>query len=215
MNIRKNTIGWLLNLANRADKISCKEQFYAIKKKLLLKHGTFIGEEIQHIRKECYSCEGTGKFKCEWKQTESCWGCGGTGVFEQYWTRLDKYKLGNYFFHNPTKKQYEYEPLFEKTALPLITGYIHHKTPKYRIGTEAMYWLLLIYDYAHFKKMFGTLGYLGNIRTPIVFLANLSFNIKLKWKFDVWTRNNGWFWQNKEPDWKVERAYDETEDLPF
>lgn len=188
-------LGWLLHLANRDMKMSCKEQFYAVKKTLLIKYGTKLGEEIQHIRKECRSCDATGVFKCEWKQREVCFSCNGSGVYEEYWTRLDKYKLGNYSFHNPTKRQYVYNPLFEQIALPIIIGYINHKTPKYRIGTEAMYWLFFIYDFNHFKKMFGTLGYHGNIRTPMVFFANLFFNVR-QWKFDwLWKKNN------HEPEW--------------
>ena len=200
--IKKYILGWLLHLANRDVKIYCKEQFYAIKKNLLTKYGTKLGEEIQHIRKECYSCDGTGRYKCDWKLTESCWSCAGTGVYEQYWTRLDKYKFGGYTFHNPTKKQYDYQPLFEGEALPVITGYIHHKTPKYRMADEALYWLLLIYDRKTLKKLIGSIGYVKNIRTPMVFLASIIFNIRHeKWK--------------KEPDWKTERVFDDVNELPF
>jgi hypothetical protein len=215
--IKKYILGWLLHLANRDVGIFYKEQFYAIKKKLLLKYGTYLGEEIQHIRKECYSCDSTGIFKCDWKLSETCFNCRGTGVYEQYWTRLDKYKLGRYTFHNPTKRQYEYEPLFEKIELPLIIGYIHHKSPKYRMGTEAKLWLFLIYDYAIFKKMTnGHIGYKGNIKTPLVFITALNFNIKHEWTFKIWSKEDGWFWQKeKEPEWKTERAFNDDHELPF
>jgi len=200
--IRKYILGWLLHLANRDVSIYSKEQFYTIKKNLLTKYGTKLGEEIQHIRKECHSCNSTGIFRCTWKQKETCWSCNGTGIYQEYWTRLDKYKLGNYTFHNPTKRQHEYEPLFEQIALPVITGYIHHKSPKYRLGAEAMYWLFLIYDRKHFKKIFGMIGYPGNVRTPMVFFANISFKCKHEWRIEKG------FWTRKEEDLDIG-------DLPF
>ena len=185
---------------------------------LLLMYGTNVGEEIQHIHKECHSCNGTGKFKSNWKPTETCWSCCGSGVYENYWTRLVKYKLGNYYFHNPINRQYTYEPLFEGKSLPVITGYIHHKAPKYRMGTEAMYWLFLIYDFKHFKKLFGMFGYKGNIRTPMVFFANISFHIRNdKWSIDIWTKEKGWIWNRKKDNhWEQHgtESYD-TDNLPF
>ncbi len=83
------------------------------------------------------------------------------------------------------------------------------------MGTEAMYWLLLIYDFKHFKKMFGYFGYPGNVRTPMVFIANILFKLKHEWNLVIWTRSEGWIWK-KQPEWKAERSYDnDTDDLPF
>lgn len=209
MIIRKYILGFLLNLANRDADMITKDKFYPIKNRILLKYGTRVGEEIQHIRKECYSCDGTGVFRCEWKPKESCWSCGGTGVYEQYWTRLDKYKLGKWYFHNPTKRQYEYEPLFEGVALPVIKGYIHHDRPKYRLGREAMLWLFLMYDRSAYKKMLGSVGYCGNIRTPLVLIHSVAFKIK---QFD---------WEDFKDELKTKfkpkqkpTVY-ESEELPF
>lgn len=214
MHILKIILGRLLHLANRDVNFYCKEQFYAIKKNILTKYGTKIGEDIQHIRKECYSCNSTGTFRCDWKYAEPCFRCDGTGIYEEYWTRLDKYKLGNYEFHNPTKRQGVYNPLFEGIALPVITGYIHHKAPKHRMGAEAMYWLFLIYDFKHFKKMFGVFGYSGNIRSPMVLFASIAYKIRNEWKFDIYTKNKGWFWKRKEPDLEAaDNNY--SNDLPF
>lgn len=134
----KYIIGFLLQLANRDVDLVTKDKFYPLKQSLLKKYGKRIGEEIQHIKKECYSCDGTGIFSCDWKQPEKCWSCCGSGIFEQYWTRLERYKIGKWYFHNPTKKQFFYDPLFEGVSLPVIQGYIHHKKPKYRLGREAM-----------------------------------------------------------------------------
>lgn len=178
MMIKRYILGFLLHLANRDVDLITKDKFYPIKNRILLKYGTRVGEEIQHIRKECHSCDATGIYRSEYKPKETCWSCDGTGIYEQYWTRLDKYKLGKWYFHNPTKRQYEYEPLFEGVALPVIKGYIHHDRPKYRLGREAMLWLFLIYDRPAYKKMLGSVGYCGNIRTPLVLIHSIAFKIK-------------------------------------
>ena len=195
-------IGWLLHKANRDVPLLYKDRFYRIKHQILIKYGTKIGQEIQHIKKECWACDGSGIFKCEWKEPESCWSCRGTGVYEEFWSRLDKYKLGNWYFHNPIERLYKYEPLFEGEALPIIEGYIRHVKPKYRIGTECALWLFLFYDRETFWKFFGRIGYPSNKRTPLVIIGNLIFVSR---NFDL---------RDYLPTKNTKYEY-ETDDLPF
>lgn len=46
------------------------------------------------------------------------------------------------------------------------------------MADEAMYWLLLIYDFKTFRKVFGMIGYQGNVRTPMVFFAGITFKYR-------------------------------------
>jgi hypothetical protein len=174
----KYILGCLLHYANRYISFpNQREEFYKLKTKLLHKYGTKITTEIQHIKKECYQCDGTGIFKCNWKNDEPCWRCS-KGVYKEFWTRLDKYKLGKFYFHNPVERMYHYAPLFEGEALPIIEGYIEHKTPKYRIGRECLLWLFLLFAPKIFIKEICTIGSPHNKWTPLVILGNIIFNIR-------------------------------------
>lgn len=44
----------LLHYANRRPPTLREQEFYAIKEKILLRHGQKIGYDVQHIRKDCY-----------------------------------------------------------------------------------------------------------------------------------------------------------------
>ena len=176
--IVKYIIGWLLHYANRDIPFLARSQFYKLKTRLLLKYATKTGTDIQHIKKECYHCGGTGTFKCDWKLPEPCWRCMGSGVYDEFWSRLDKYNLGKWYFHNPVEIMYVYEPLFEGEALPMIEGYIHHKTPKYRLGKECALWLFLLFDRKSFRKELGRTGSPTNKRTPLVIISNAIFVLR-------------------------------------
>lgn len=175
--MKKKILGYLLHLANRDIPFLHKSDFYMLKQNLLDKHGNFVGMEIQHIKKECFSCEN-GVYISDYKEDEECFKCGGTGVYEEFWSRLLKYELGGYYFHRPIEKMTNYDPLFEGISLPIIEGYIHHKSPKFRVGTEACMWLFLIYDRFAFKRIFGHYGFPNGKRTPLVFLANLYWHLR-------------------------------------
>lgn len=166
-------LGFLLHYANRDIPFTRKDEFYKIKNRILKRYGNLLGIDIQHIRKDCYSCDSTGIFRSEWKQPERCWSCGGTGVYQEFWTRLEKYKVGKWYFHNPIERIYSYYPLFEGESNPLIEGFIHHKTPKYRFGTECALWLFVFFDFKTFWNKLGKSGYPNNKRTPLVFISNL------------------------------------------
>ncbi len=197
-------VGWLLHNANRDIPFLAKSQFYELKTRLLKKYATKVGTDIQHIKKDCWSCDSTGVFKSEWKMPEPCWSCYGTGVYEEFWTRLDKYKLGKWYFHNPVERMYKYEPLFEGESLPIIEGYIHHKAPKYRLGKECALWLFLLFDRKSFWKELGRTGSPTHKRTPLVIVDNAIFVFR---HFD---------WRDYFPKKKPKYNFDyDSDELPF
>lgn len=167
----KFILGYILHLANRDIPFLHKEKFYAIKTKLLKNHGTIICNEIQHIEKKCNTCDATGIYKCSYKLKETCWWCNGTGTYQEFWVRLEKYKLGNFYFHNPIQKSYTI--LFEGVSKP-IEGYIEHRAPKRRMGTEAALWLFLFFDFATFKSAISIYGYPSDKRNSTCIFGKLN-----------------------------------------
>ncbi|WP_291726149.1 hypothetical protein [Bernardetia sp.] len=206
MNPIIHILGYLFHYANRDIPLIAKQEFYELKQKLLKKYGTKVGQDIQHIKKDCYSCDATGWFSNEWKE-EPCWNCMGTGVYEEFWTKLDKYKLGKFTFHNPVERIYKHSKSFSEEIKPNIEGYISHKRPKYRVGTECAWWLFLFFDRKTFLKRFGKTGYPSHKRTPLVFLGNLIFRIRcFRWR-DLFPKKVS---QNSYSD-----LYYTDEELPF
>jgi len=165
----------LLHYANRRPPITRKQEFYAIKEKILAKYGRKIGYDVQHIRKDCYSCDETGMFRCDWKEPESCWKCGGTGVYEEFWTLLEKYQLVKYTFHRPISKVYE-NPGYQ--TFGKIEGYISHDTPGYYLHAECAFWLFLIYDRKTFFSYIGKVGFPSRKFTPMVILSTVIQKVR-------------------------------------
>lgn len=192
-------LSWMLHNANRNPGFCCRERFYSIKDRMLKKHGTLIGYDRQHIKKECYSCDSSGVFKCNWRLPEACWNCMGTGIYTEFWVLLAVYQFGSYEFHIPIERTYSAKHWISdpdnKAIRNYISGYINHKAPRFR--SECLLWLYLIYDFKTFKKIFGHIGYSRGY-WPMVFLFNTAFklrNLRLnpikwwskgQWKVDYW-----------------------------
>lgn len=192
----------LLHYANRRPPTLREQEFYAIKEKILLRHGRKIGYDVQHIRKDCYSCDEAGMFRCDWKMPEPCWNCGGTGVYDEFWTLLEKYQLGKYTFHRPVSKVYE-NPGYQ--TFGKIEGYIRHDTPGYYISAECAFWLFLIYDRKTFFSYIGKVGFPSRKFTPMVIISTVIQELR-QFRFrDLLPR--------KEKTYEYEFEYDD--DLPF
>jgi ribosomal protein S27AE len=188
----KTFLGYLLHLANRSVSIISREGFYNLKVKLLKRYGTFDSIEMQHVKKECYSCKN-GVFISKWKEPDTCWACCGTGIYTEFYTRLEKYKLGNYYFHTPTAKALKYDKVegkfyfsscvhqykpIEADKAVLIEGLIEHTKPNYNLAREATLWLYLFFDFKLFKKEIRSVQCLRGVRTPLVLLGNIIFRVR-------------------------------------
>lgn len=193
----------MLHLANRDIPYAVKEQFYAIKKSILLKYGKHIRDDWQHIVKECYSCDGTGVFYPEYRRPEPCWNCN-KGIYQQFIVQLSVYRFGKYEFHVPKDRKY----ISRGDTLPnynYIKGFIRHKAPKYHIGYECGLWLLLMYDFTSFKRAMR-MSLLYSPRTPLVCLKAIM------WRF----RHKKWnkFFKRKNKKNPIPNFY-HADDLPF
>lgn len=121
--------------ANTAPSGAWKQEFYELKQKLLVKYAEPVRIDLQHIRKECWSCMGTG-ILCGSEYHNICWDCNGTGVYAEYWFELTVWQWGKYRFHTPGKK------LICKPDRPVdIAGRTTKK--RHPASHEAALWLLL------------------------------------------------------------------------
>lgn len=134
-------------VCNNTNHYYYKKSFYVFKYMLLQKYGHFDQYDLQVIKKTCWSCEGTGKFKCSWKPTEFCWSCGGGGIYETKNILLKRYILNDNLFHLPAGR-YNNEPVI---IINKIDGYIIHK-PIEGNATYAFFYLLWHYDKEKFFK---------------------------------------------------------------
>ncbi len=147
----KNILATILHHANRHSK---DPKFYAIKNRLVKKHGEFIGHDVQHVEgKKCFSCGGTGEFH-SWSSDyiDQCYKCDGTGWYKDpFWTILEKYKFGKHTFHQPLKKVYK-KPDIETN----VNGYISHNYTEY--GGRAVMLLYLLFDFSYFVQCIKGMG---------------------------------------------------------
>jgi len=179
-------LGELLHLANALPPFALKQEFYQLKDHILQCHGVRVGRDLQHIYKECYNCDGSGKifrvrsaFGNPWNALEGpCWKCAGSGVYENYWVNLLRYRLGRREFHKPLEKFYNWEHAGIGYD-DVIEGYIRHQHAPFYLYAEAAYWLALFFDRNLFFRKFGHSGYPATKFTPMVILTTLVFNIRI------------------------------------
>lgn len=168
-------LGYLLQDANRNPNAIDKEEFYALKKKLLLQYGQHIEQHVQHIEKECFSCDGTGMYY----EDDECYKCSGTGYYLNLWSVLDFYKIGNAHFHMPVRKVYsDPGPSFKEAKQ--IEGFVTHKKTDIPVSTEAFLWLALFFDRKIFWQIFGY-SYRDNPLVLTLF-SNIAYSYHYSWK---------------------------------
>lgn len=204
----------LLHYANSQPPIN-RTEFYALKERLLRKHGKCVGGDIQEIRKECW-----GPWGDQYGERAGCLGakchrCNGTGVFEIKWISLERWEWCGYVFHRPAFRLYAIPDIGTVT----IFGRIEHEHSG-QICSEAALWLyLLCGEWRLFWQELSTHSYhrcrfypLLNIQR-LMFKARLKFGIQKCWcgkKFFHW--GSGWQVCKKcrEP-----KAVEACEEIPF
>ena len=186
-------IGELLELANREFR---SEEFYKLKDRILKDLGTLSGHNTQHIVRLCHTCGGSGRmpekkrlYGDAWISKGSpCYRCSGSGKHDEFWVLLEVYKVGSRLFHLPTGRQYSSE-LFEKvlqsaSIVPQkhFEGLIRPIPPRFHLGREAGWWLLLLFDYGSMRSYsFGQIYQYGCIFTPLLLLNNLIYSVSTRY----------------------------------
>lgn len=166
----KRLIAWLLYLANSDPPFICRQEFYALKERLLRKHGRMDGQDVQHIRKDCWTCEATGTHPV---YKDRCRKCGGTGVYEDAWILLRRWEFMGRIFHIPEGRT--------TPRLPAdIEGYVRHANHG-RAPREAILWLFLLCDWpAFWRLLFGQCS-ASRRWYPLLNLQCLAFEARLAW----------------------------------
>lgn len=150
-NIKVSILSWLLHHGNQLGK---DQFFYKVKNQLLAKYGKHICYEVQFIEgKKCWSCEGTGKFRCGWKLPQTCWSCGGTGWYRpKHWNILALLSFGKYEFHQPFMRVFE-DP---QSKCKTFTGYVERHPTKF--SRIAAFILLLVFEKGYLKRYYRESG---------------------------------------------------------
>lgn len=186
-------VGELLELANREFRT---QEYYKLKDRILKELGEKVGYDTQHIVKVCRTCGGSGKtpfrvrlFGETWTTNgEKCYHCYGSGKHDEFWVLLEVHKVGRRRFHLPTGRQWSHE-VFEKFIKALeitpqahFEGLITHTPPRFHLGREAGWWLILLFDPASLREyFFGRVHQYGFIFTPLLLLNNLLYFLDCKY----------------------------------
>jgi hypothetical protein len=160
----------LLWLANSDPPRVRRAEFYAMKDRLLRRWGTRIGQDWQEITRECYACDGTGRYVYLEGDSEECRRCGGSGTYDRFWVRLERWDLAGRVFHRPAERTYS------RPVEPVkIVGKVRHADVG-RASEEACLWLALAFDRALFRRlMLGSCALDPTWRYPLVTLRKLTF----------------------------------------
>lgn len=163
----KRLLAWLLWHANAAMRSSSdRVAAYAIKERILRRHGRFVGEDIQHIKRECYGCSGWGKddggFTCD--------RCYGTGIWDERWVKLERWEFGGHIFHRPIANVAR--PM---NGVATVEGIIRHDDRNGLASAEALLWLALVYDRRLFWSELRSCRRFGVSRYPLLTLQLMVF----------------------------------------
>lgn len=125
-----------------------KDEFYALKSRLLERYGTPDGYDVQHIPgKPCWSCEGTGGLY----EPCGCYKCGGSGWFKHpVWISLKRHRFGRFVFHTPENRSY----VKPKPDVTNIEGYVKHAC----YSRRQVQWAALVLSLLFARQVFWRLA---------------------------------------------------------
>jgi hypothetical protein len=130
--------------------VNLKTAFYMAKDIILSRMGIFDGYDIQKIKRECNSCDGTGRWHYWYDNCgEWCFKCNGTGTYKTDTYYLKRFWLNNMLFHSPAYDA----PKFGEPIHNTIKGLTKHKDYGKRAGAISAYILCLIYKRDYLFKL--------------------------------------------------------------
>jgi len=159
-------LGYVLHLANAAPPSFGKDDFYALKDRLLRRFGEqCVGHDWQHITKKCWTCYGDGCHRC------------GDGIYDEFWTQLERWVLGDERFHRPVQR-FARDPGRPVT----IDGYVRHANVDHRTAAEARLWLYLFFAPALWRRsMHGGSSFMTPGLRPMLILQCIAFRVRFFW----------------------------------
>jgi len=126
-----------------------RDSFYPIKNRILKEHGRFIGWDTQRITRQCWSCDGTGRWHYwyhhggEWRYK-----CRGTGVYRYDYILLGRWMLWGAIFHKPADLDWlNYQGTFQLGLFHHhYKGLLKHGEVKTTDARRALFILRLLYS---------------------------------------------------------------------
>lgn len=165
---------WLLWAANTSPPYFHSQHFYAMKSVLLRRWAKPDGHDVQHIRDDCFACNGTGRH-CE---GQSCRRCFGTGAWKEKWYRLDRWRWHGRVFHTPAWEITRRDMQRDAT----VEGRIRHDEELGRFPMEAALWLALLFDRALWRKLMSSGWHVGWTWYPMHNLRKVYGVTRSKWR---------------------------------
>lgn len=168
--MRELILSTLLHYANARPPTLHRQEFYALKDRLLRRYGVPDGEDVQEIIKECW---------CNGDYGTRCYKCRGTLVYDRKWVRLQRWRFGKYVFHQP----------IETLRVPRegwnvnIRGLVQH--PSYGVlSNEAALWLLVLCGWwGLFFSLLSASRFEHPRLYPLSCLQYIIFGIRQFWNY--------------------------------
>lgn len=188
-----------------------RNEFYRLKERLLRKHGTLRGHDIQEITKECWGWRRWDYDAGEYEYLPcgpDCRRCGGTGIFDQRWVRLERWQWGKYVFHIPSG-----DTRIKPDSVQ-IRGRIEHPY-RGRIHNEAALWLFLLCgEWALFWRAMCSWSCCGWYGWPLTNMQRVTMWLAVKLRRQkCWCGKWYWTWGS---GWQVcPHCRREPDDIPF
>ena len=148
-----NPLPQILHIANSYPHAVDKDRFYTLKLKILMKHGTPDGFDVQHfLGKECWNCDGTGTFYHASGTPDQCDRCCGGWHKLPKWVRLPRWKFGRFVFHSVGEVTHS-EAVVKAWGEPAekFTGFLAHKDYTIRQMKRAHMLLGLLCDWGYMR----------------------------------------------------------------
>lgn len=108
MSVDINILSAVLGRGNVIPPVAERERrvFFAIKRHIL----SLYGEKqekivVQRIRRECFGCDGSGRWKSWDGPSETCLRCGGSGLYSEIFVHHEQWRLGPRTFLNPIARK--------------------------------------------------------------------------------------------------------------
>lgn len=215
----------LLHYANADTGATYRQEFYALKERLLRRYGRFDGHQIQEIKKLCWGPWGHEYGERAGCKGEGCPHCRGTGVFDIRWVRLERWVWQGYVFHRPVDDTRIIPSPYPPANM--IHGRIEH--PRYGRGAnEARLWLyLLCGELRLFWKDWTSHAYCGWSWWPLTNMQRAVMNLSMHFHVARCRCGRRYFANRRgnyhcscprcerESDRRAREFYGEVEDIPF
>lgn len=154
--LRLALLAWVMHLANQD---SC-DQWFALKRRLLIRFGVRDGFDLQDLIKHCRECNGAGYISPDPDHRFRCRRCR-DGIYARTFNQLHRWQVQGWLFHTPERvySQVAADYLRDE-ARSVITTVKQYRRGFPRLAREAQLWLLFVFDRHLWRSMMVVSCYL-------------------------------------------------------